>query len=167
MVTGALRNSWQVDLTAVKGINPSALIYSNLRYAKILEYGSGVLGRIVPKRKKFLTIPLNEEAGRLRARTKDLRSVKGLFVLKQAGEKTKKGKRKKGKKGKDYLVLAKTVGSGKTVTIKPMFLLVKSVYINKHPYIRPVVEKLNQGNSRKKFGRKIGRYFIEHLRLTI
>jgi len=165
MVTGALRNSWNVDMSNLHGDSPSALVISNLRYAKMLEYGSQELGKIVPKEKKFLTIPLNEEAGRLRRRTKNLRTVSGLFIIKEKGERTKKGKRKKGKKGKDYLVLAKTIGRGKMAKIKPMFLLVKSVYIKKHPYIRPVVDKLNEGRSRTKFSRLVGRYFIEYLKV--
>jgi len=166
MVTGALRNSWNVDYGGLNNENPSALVISNLAYAKILEYGSIEMGRIKPKTKQFLTIPLNEEAGRLRRRTKDLRSVRGLFVVKEKGERTKKGKRKKGKKGRDYLILAFSVGKGRTAKIKPMFLLVKSVYIKKHPYIRPVVKKLAEGRSQEKFGRKIGNYFFDHLMAT-
>jgi len=166
MVTGALRNSWNVDLTLVNGDNPKAFIQSNLKYAKILEYGSAVLGRLKPKKKQFLTIPLNEEASRLRARTKDLRTVDGLFVLKEKGERTKKGKRKKGKKGKDYLILAMSVGHGKTAKVKPMFLLVKSVYINKHPYIRPVVKKMSSSRALKKFDKSVGKFFIEYLRVS-
>jgi phage gpG-like protein len=163
MITGALRNSWNVDLSRIRSENPTAVVSSNLRYAAILEYGSQRFGRITPKSKKFLTIPLNEDAVRMRRRNKDLRQVDGLFILPLAGQKVKSGKRKgkrlKGKRGRDTLILAMDLGNGK---VRAMFALVKSVYINKHPYIRPSLESV-----RKKINKKLGKLVAAEIKFEL
>lgn len=88
-----------------------ARIGSNLEYAAMQEFG----GVITPYRAKALTIPIAPEAVGHKAS-----EFKDLFIL----------------KANNQVFLAKNEAEG----LKIMYILLKSVTIPKHPYLRPALE---------------------------
>ena len=116
-VSGDLIKSIKSKKTANKETQSRWVIEINSPYAKILENG----GTISAKRSQYLTIPLNQEAVKLRQSVKSLRTVSGLFVIQ--------------KKGKEPMLVKRTRDG-----FKPMFALKRTVYIAPRPYIRPAIQ---------------------------
>lgn len=130
--TGTLRRSWQAGKPgSIKrteniraAISPSIVVGSNVKYARIHEYG----GTISAKRAKYLTIPLNRQAEKmLIAAGGSVRGIPGLF---RTGKVT----------GNSGGVLAMRTGR-KNAKVVPLFALKRSVRIPARPYIRPAVRK--------------------------
>ena len=112
-VTGNLRRS----ITATPPANGRAMVGTNAKYARIQEYG----GVITAKRSKFLTVPANVEAAKIRATVNTLRSVPGLSF--------RPGRRP----GIAFLVRSgKGKGSGEL-----MYVLKRSVKLPPRPFMRP------------------------------
>jgi len=130
--TGHLRRSWQAGKPgSVKRtenvrspISPSITVGSNVKYARIHEYG----GIIKAKRVKYLTVPLNRRAEQmLIAAGGKIRNIPGLFRI----------GRESGTFGG---VLAIRTGK-KNAKVVALFALRRSVRMPARPYIRPAVRK--------------------------
>ena len=116
--TGRLKNSIQIDGSRLKDKNPMVRIGTNLVYARINEFG----GRIGPRNAKALAVPIG---------------VEGRRASRQAGGSIR------------HLDLAYIPRNGKAPlrarvnmdgSIKPLFVLKKSVTIPARPYMRPSLE---------------------------
>ncbi len=125
--TGALARSIQAIDVTIDPKKPTYRVGTNLPYARIQEFG----GRIVPKKSRYLTVPIGVEGMRAAKRAKGnirslnlkpIRTPKGLFLVEWKGS-TKKG------------------GASK---IKVLFKLVKSVFLPARPYFRPAVAELKK-----------------------
>lgn len=123
--TGRLMRS----LTSTPGVNRRAAAGTNVKYAPILERG----GVIRAKRSKFLAVPINPAAKRESERGIPLRAKERQVIRTTTGK---------------LLLIAKdkvkgsvTRGSKGTFRFnhEPVHLLVKSVTIRPHPFIRPAV----------------------------
>jgi len=109
-------------LSSTKGDKLVATIYtSGVAYARIQEYG----GIIKAKSSKYLTIPLNDQAARMRETASTLRSLNLIFVP-----------------GKDRGVafLAQTKGRGKNAKSTLMFMLKPTVRLPARPFLRPAFQ---------------------------
>lgn len=112
--SGALARS--VNSTPAR--NGSALVGTNLKYAKMLEFG----GVITPKTAKYLTVPLDrEEFRRVRRQSHVLRNNPNIFVLRS-------------KKGNLILMHRKSKGRGRGNST-PIAVLKKSVAIQPRPWL--------------------------------
>lgn len=112
--TGRLRNS----VTSTPGRNLVAYAGTNVHYGLTQERGAV----ITPKTTKYVTIPLNKEARRMRATTPgSLRARKLVFI----------------RSGHGNLLLANKKASG---GLKPLFLLKPSVTLPPRPWLRPALE---------------------------
>lgn len=114
--TGNLRRS----ITSTQPYYGRAMVGTNVKYAKIQEYG----GTIRAKNVKALTIPLNPLAAKMRANVETLKSIPNLQFRKLFG------------KNIGLLVTATKSGRGKRHG-RPMFLLRRSVTLPARPFIRP------------------------------
>jgi len=109
-------------LSSTKGENLSASVYtSGVAYARIQEFG----GIIKAKSSKYLTIPLNDQAARMRERTSTLRSLNLTFVP---------------DKHRGVVFLAQTKGRGKNAKSTKMFMLKPTVRLPARPYLRPAFQ---------------------------
>lgn len=111
---GLLANS----IASTKAENKVAYVYtSGVAYARIQEFG-GVIRRF----DRLLTVPLNQEAARMRERTYSLYS-QHLFFMKT-------------KSGRKILFDARNKRS-KVKSLRPMFLLTSTVKMPPRPYMAP------------------------------
>ncbi len=111
----ALRASFSFKL-----LSPTSLsMRSPLPYARITNFGG-----IINKKDKMLTIPLNLQAARARARTVSLRSIKGLKLIIV--------------RGRAFLV--KVTGRGKRKKIEFWYILKDSVRIRAQRYMPSINE---------------------------
>ena len=108
-----------------------ATVGTAIRYARALEFGA----TITPLTSKYLTVPLNTAAKRMRARNVSLRSVSGESDVYRS------------KDGKS-LILAIAPGKGVKAAEKGIregniarFLLVPRITIKPRPFIRPTFER--------------------------
>jgi phage gpG-like protein len=109
-------------ISSTKGENLSASVYtSGVAYARIQEFG----GIIKAKSSKYLTIPLNDQAARMRERTSTLRSLNLTFVP---------------GKHRGVAFLAQTKGRGKNAKSTLMFMLKPTVRLPARPYLRPAFQ---------------------------
>jgi len=108
---GTLAASVKHRLEKISGLSLAGVVYSNLVYAAIHEFG----GTIEPKNAKWLTIPFEGVQGRAMAYQDPFfaRTLTGALVMFQ-------------KRGKDEAV--------------PLFLLVKQVEIPARPWLNPALE---------------------------
>lgn len=105
-------------LSSTPGENLSATIYtSGVAYARIQEFG----GLIKAKSSKYLTIPVNDQAARLRERTSTLKSLNLTFVPGPH---------------RGVAFLYKTT-KGKNARSELMFVLKPTVRLPARPYLRP------------------------------
>lgn len=111
---GLLYNS----ISSTPGENLSASVYtSGVSYAAIQEFG----GLVKAKSSKYLTIPVNDQAARLRERTVTLRSLNLTFVPGPH---------------RGVAFLYKTT-KGKNARSELMFVLKPTVRLPARPYLRP------------------------------
>jgi len=109
-------------ISSTKGENLSASVYtSGVEYARIQEFG----GIIKAKSSKYLTIPLNDQAARMRERTSTLRSLNLTFVPGNH---------------RGVAFLAQTKGRGKNSKSTLMFMLKPTVRLPARPYLRPAFQ---------------------------
>ena len=123
-VTGNLRRSiGMMHITDFKyGITTSS------RYARIHEYG----GTVRPVSSRYLTVPTNPQAARIRARHRSLRDAPGLRFATMFGKK--------------FLI------KGPKKRPQIMFVLVRSVTLPARPFLRPAVSNPKvRDNMRKAF----------------
>ena len=117
------------SITATPAKNGRAVVGTNVKYARIHELG----GILKPTTKKYLTVPVNERAARLRAKYKSLKDAKGLKFATMFGKK--------------FLITR----SRKRPEI--MFVLVRSVRMPPRPFLRPAARNRdNQMAMVKAFG---------------
>lgn len=108
-------------LASTPGENLSATVYtSGVAYARIQEFG----GLIKAKSSKYLTIPVNDQAARLRGRTTTLRSLNLTFVPGHH---------------RGVAFLWKTT-KGKNARSELMFVLKPTVRLPARPYLRPAFQ---------------------------
>lgn len=143
--TGALRRSIQVDVSHARdAYNPKVRVGTNLPYARIQEYGGQVRARggALP-----VPIPGHEAtAKRLRRQAgPTLRNLKNLAVIKRHGKPS-------------LLVLVRPGKRKGGLSWEPVFVLLKSVTIKPHPYMR-------RGWAQAK--RKLPRVMIEQFEKSI
>lgn len=111
---GLLANS----ISFTKAQNKVAYVYSSgVAYAKVHEFGG-----VVRMKDRRLTIPLNDEAARMRERTRS------LYFLPLYIRKTKSGK---------LIAFDGRAKRAKVKSERPMFLLATSVNIPARPFLRP------------------------------
>ncbi len=106
--------------------NPWARVGTNLVYAKVHEFGLPIVSS-----GKLLTIPLNDEARRLRRIYGDLTQVPGLFFVKD--------------KESGNLFLATVTGTPKTKgggEVRYLFLLRRAVKMPARPFFRPARDRV-------------------------
>jgi len=113
--TGNLRRS----ITATQPYYGRAMVGTNVKYARIQEYG----GTITAKRAKALTIPLNPIAAKMRSNVNSLKSIPNLSFRKMFGQNI------------GLLVTTTKSGRGKSHG-RPMFLLRRSVTLPPRPFMR-------------------------------
>jgi phage gpG-like protein len=119
----------QRSITATPAKNGKAIVGTNVKYARIHELG----GILKPTTKKYLTVPVNERAARLRAKYKSLKDAKGLKFATMFGKK--------------FLITR----NRKRPEI--MFVLVRSVRMPPRPFLRPAARNRdNQIAMVKAFG---------------
>jgi phage gpG-like protein len=116
-VTGNLRQSIQ----STDPENGYAKVYTNWKYAAIQENGGIIRARNV----KYLTIPMNVRAAKLRANTASLRTLNLHFT---------KGHRP------GLAFLWETRGKGKNSRSELMFMLKPSVRLPARPFMRPAAQ---------------------------
>jgi len=121
--TGDLGRSFKAEFVEKKGGKISAGAFSDLVYARIQEYG----GTILPKRAKMLAVPITPKAKRIRPREWGsdaltlIRSKKNQLILATIQQ---------NKNGKD--------------TIKPQYVLKRSVKLQPQNYIADVEKEIGQ-----------------------
>jgi hypothetical protein len=119
---GLLANS----ISSTKAENKIVYVYSSgVAYAKKHEQPPGYSGLIKAKSSKYLTIPMNDQAARMRERTSSLRLLNLTYIP---------GKHR----GVAFLWLPK--GKGKRMKSTLMFMLKPSVRLPARPFLRPAFE---------------------------
>lgn len=129
------RTKWlRNHLTSTPGKNgrSSSGVSKGVKYARVLELGSGVVGPIRAKGKGALAIPINDSARKLSEKGIGPGKLQGVIMLKPRGR-------------SPILIGAKRVktytypGGGKTITrnVEPVWVLKKSVFIKARPFLRP------------------------------
>lgn len=117
-VTGNLRRSMALTEPA----NMRATITTSSKYAKVHEYHE-YGGIIRPTTKRYLTVPVNVAAAKMRANTKDLRTLNLTF-------------RKGSNPGHAFLF---RTTKGKNARSELMFVLKRFVRLPARPFLRPAV----------------------------
>ena len=113
-------------LSSTKGDKLVATIYtSGVAYAKKHEQPPGTSGLIKAKSSKYLTIPLNDQAARMRETASTLRSLNLTFVP---------------GKHRGVAFLAQTKGRGKNAKSTLMFMLKPTVRLPARPFLRPAFQ---------------------------
>lgn len=126
--TGDLRRSMAMTEPA----NMRASITTSSKYARVHEYG----GILRPTTKKYLTVPVNVTAAKMRANTKDLRTLNLTF-------------RKGSNPGHAFLF---RTTKGKNARSELMFVLKRFVRLPARPFLRPAVRNQQvRGNMGKAF----------------
>jgi hypothetical protein len=97
-------------------------VFANVPYAQSLERGATIRG----KSGRFLTVPLTDEAKKIRRQYRTLREVPKLFVI-------------RAKSGR--LLLVREAGRGKTRRTELLFVLVRTVTMHKRPFMAPGLER--------------------------
>jgi hypothetical protein len=111
------------SISATKAENKVVYVYSSgVAYAKKHEQPPGTSGLIKAKSSKYLTIPMNDQAARMRERTTSLRVLNLTYIP---------GKHR----GVAFLWLPK--GKGKRMKSTLMFMLKPSVRLPPRPFLRP------------------------------
>ena len=116
--TGNLVNSIQTGEPEVSGLSGEIEVGTDVEYAKIHEYG----GTIVPKKAKFLAIPITDAA-----RRQGPREFPGKLHVVATDTKTSRITM-------HSAVLADEAGT-------PQYALVRSVTIPARPYLRPAIDE--------------------------
>lgn len=127
-VDGNLRRS----IALTEPANMRAAITTSSKYARVHEYG----GIIRPTTKKYLTVPVNVTAAKMRKNTKDLRTLNLTF-------------RKGSNPGHAFLF---RTTKGKNARSELMFVLKRFVRLPARPFLRPAVRNQQvRGNMGKAF----------------